>query len=77
MSEHSFWGPRTPQVGMSHDRAPPELRHSSVLWGGEAIGVQAGVNVQQRRAVCLPGGQRGHTHPVTVYILEEERERNS
>lgn len=77
MSEHSVWGTRATQVGMSHNWAPPELRHSSVLWGSKGIRVQTGVNIEQRRAVCLPRGQRGHTNPVTVYILEEERKRNS
>lgn len=57
VSEHSVWATRATQVAMSHNWAPPEFRHSSVLWGGEAIRVQTGVNVEQRRAVCLPRGQ--------------------
>lgn len=73
MSEHFVGGTRAAQGGMAHDRAPPEFRHGSVLRGSEALGIQTGVNVEQRRAVCLSRGQRGHANPVTVYILEEEK----
>lgn len=77
MSEHPVGGTRATQVGVSHNWAPPEFGHSSMLRGSEAIRIQTGVNIEQRRAVCLSRGQRGHTNPVTVYVLEEEKERIS
>lgn len=77
MSEHPVGATGATKVGMPHNRAPPEFRHSSVLWGSEAIRIQTGVNIEQRRAVCICRGERGHANLVTVYVLEEERGRLS
>lgn len=77
MSEHSVGGAWAAQVGMGHDRAPPQSGHAAVLGGGEAVWVQTGVVIQQRGAVCFSRGQRGNANPVTVWILRERTRRNS
>lgn len=53
VSEHSVGGAGAAQVGVAHNRALPESRHVAVLRGGEAIWVQKGVIIMQRRTVCL------------------------
>lgn len=73
MSEHSVGGAGAAQVGMPHNWAPPDSSHVAMLRGGKAIWVQTGVIIEQRGAVCLPGGQGGYTNPVTVCILRARK----
>lgn len=47
VSEHSVGGAGAAQVGMTHNRAPPESGHAVVLGGGKAIWVQTGVIIEQ------------------------------
>lgn len=47
VSEHPVGGAGTAQVGMTHNRAPPESRHAGMLGGGKAIWIQTGVIIEQ------------------------------
>ena len=62
VAEHSGRRAGAVQGGLS------EAGGAAVLGGGEALGVEVGVTLQQRRAFWVSRGQGGHTDLVVVQI---------
>lgn len=54
VSEHSVGVAGAAQVGVTHNRAPPESGDAAVMGRDEAIRVQTRVVIKQRGAVGLP-----------------------